>query len=148
MDTIDLTPAPLLEASKKSAKAASTASPPKTATPSPKVVDAPTTESIKKAKPLKIAEAKAVKWIDNLKKAQAVSNNKHVAMVLTNLENIVSIKNGAGTRNANRTLSEYNVFVQQNIKQVAAQHPNMSNKEIMIKIAEMWQSHKTSVAKQ
>lgn len=127
-----------------------TSSPISSVTPDTKPQDsvAPlTVDENTKTKPIKVAESKVRRWADNLKKAQESSNNKLVASVLNGLETVLSRKQTAGTKTTTRNLSEYNVFVQQNIKQVAAQNANLSNKEVMVKIAEMWQTHKASLAK-
>ena len=143
-DTINMPSTPAPVASKK----ASPKAPSKTPSPatSPEA-DASTLDATKaKVKPLKLAEAKVNKWIDLLKKAQEASPNKNVAVVLSGLETILANKNGSANKNAVRNLSEYNLFVQQHIKEVAAQNPTLSNKEVMVKIAERWQNHKAAAA--
>jgi hypothetical protein len=97
-----------------------------------------------KAKPFKLAEAKAARWLDNLKKAQEANPNKSLNAVIAGLENLIANRSGAAGKGADRKLSAYNKFVQENIKNVHAQFPDANNKDVMIKIAEMWQSHKVA----
>jgi hypothetical protein len=103
-------------------------------------------DDAKKSKPLKLHRNKAQKWMDSLKKVQESSPNKGVASVIGGLETLLAHEQNAAAKGSVRNLSGYNVFVQQNIKQVAAQNANLSNKEVMVKIAEMWQQHKASIA--
>lgn len=109
-------------------------------------VVSPATEDAKKNKPLKLARAKAQKWLDSLKKVQDAAPNKLVVSVINGMETLIAHEQNVASRANGRNLSDYNVFVQQHIKQVAAQNSNLSNKEVMIKIAELWQAHKASKA--
>ncbi len=142
VEATEMTPAPI---------PATVADSPTVASPSPSPVLAPSAalnsgDDAKKSKPLKLHRNKAQKWMDSLKKVQETAPNKGVASVIGGLETLLAHEQNAAAKGNNRNLSGYNVFVQQNIKQVAAQNANLSNKEVMVKIAEMWQQHKASIA--
>jgi HMG (high mobility group) box len=115
----------------------------------PAAVSVPVLPAAGKGRPFKVTEAKVIKWIEGLKKAKEVSpTNKFVGTVLGGLEALVSQKNNAASgKSSSRHLSEYNIFVQENIKQVAAQNPNLSNKEVMVLIAKLWQEHKAATGR-
>lgn len=141
-DATEVTPAPIPATVVDSPTVASPSVAPAKTSP----VAEPAGEDSKKNKPLKLHRNKAQKWLDSLKKVQEASPNKLVASVIGGIETLLAHEQNAAAKGNNRNLSGYNVFVQQNIKQVAAQNANLSNKEVMVKIAEMWQLHKVSLA--
>lgn len=143
----DVTPAPIPATVVDSPVSSPTPEKPQGVSPAvenPEVTS--TQDETKKNKPLKLARTKAQKWLDNLKKAQESNPSKPLLSVISGIETLLAHEQNAASRANNRNLSGYNLFVQNNIKQVAAQNANLSNKEVMVKIAEMWQQHKANQA--
>lgn len=142
----DVTPAPIpatVADSPSPEKPQAAGSPVAATTEAPSQVD-----EVKKNKPLKLARNKAQKWLESLKKVQDSNPHKLLSSITGGLETLLAHDQNAAARASNRNLSGYNLFVQNNIRQVAAQNANLSNKEVMVKIAEMWQQHKASTTAQ
>lgn len=98
---------------------------------------------------IRVPSTKLQKWANTIKDASNVAAlpammRKGLAAVASHMETLVSNKKSGVSKAANRPLSEYNVFVQEKIQTVAKENPGLSNKEVMTKIAEMWQAHKAA----
>lgn len=96
---------------------------------------------------LRIPASKLKRWrtvAEEASHATTVTSSlrKSLVSITSAMETFLSGKKTTNNKTNNRPLSDYNIFVQQNIKSVAQQNPGLSNKDVMTLIAELWRNQK------